>query len=51
MLALRDYLREKAEESRYNETLAFLIMVIGVNFLVGGMVATVIAVEDPEWLL
>jgi len=50
-LALRDYLHEKAEESRHNETLAFLIVVIGVNFLVGGMVATVVAVENPEWLL
>lgn len=50
-MALRDYLHEKAEESRHNETLAFLIVVIGVNFLVGGMVATVVAVESPEWLL
>jgi len=50
-LALRDYLHEKAEESRHNETLAFLIMVIGVNFLVGGIVATVVTVENPEWLL
>lgn len=50
-MALRDYLHEKAEESRHNETLAFLIMVIGVNFLVGGIVATVVTVEDPEWLL
>jgi uncharacterized membrane protein HdeD (DUF308 family) len=50
-LALRDYLHEIAEESRHNETLGFLIMVIGVNFLVGGIVATVATVEDPEWLL
>ncbi len=50
-MALRDYLHEKAEESRHNETLAFLIMVIGVNFFVGGIVATVVTVEDPEWLL
>lgn len=50
-LALRDYLHEKAEESRHNETLGFLIMVIGVNFLVGGIVATAVTVENPEWLL
>lgn len=50
-MALRDYLHEKAEESRHNETLGFLIMVIGVNFLVGGIVATVVTVENPEWLL
>jgi len=50
-LALRDYLHEKAEESRHNETLGFLIMLIGVNFLVGGILATVVTVEDPEWLL
>jgi len=50
-LALRDYLHEKAEESRHNETLGFLIMVIGVNFFIGGMVATVVTEENPEWLL
>jgi len=50
-LALRDYLHEKAEESRHNETLGFLIMLIGVNFFVGGILATVVSVEDPEWLL
>ena len=50
-MALRDYLHEKAEESRHNETLAFLIVVIGVNFLVGGIVVTVVTVENPEWLL
>jgi len=26
-------------------------MVIGVNFLVGGIVATVVAVENPDWFL
>ena len=50
-MALKDYLHEKAEESRHNETLGFLIMVIGANFLVGGILATVITVENPEWLL
>jgi len=50
-LALRDYLHEKAEESRHNETLGFLIMVIGVNLMVGGVLATVVSVENPDWLL
>jgi len=50
-LALRDYLHEKAEESRHNETLGFLIMLIGVNLLVGGILATVVSVENPDWFL
>ena len=50
-LALRDYLHEKAEESRHNETLGFLIMIVGVNLLVGGILATVVTVENPNWLL
>jgi len=51
MLALRDYLHEKAEESRHNETLGFLIMIVGVNLLVGGTLATVVTAENPNWLL
>ena len=50
-MSLRDYLHEKAEESRHNETLGFLIMLIGVNLLVGGILATVVTVENPNWFL
>jgi heme/copper-type cytochrome/quinol oxidase subunit 1 len=50
-MSLRDYLHEKAEESRHNETLGFLILVIGVVMLMSGMLITAIRVENPDWLL
>ncbi|MBE0520588.1 hypothetical protein IBX35_06065 [Candidatus Bathyarchaeota archaeon] len=46
-----EYLHEKAEESRHNETVGYFLIVIGSIFLVGGLLETVISVEDPEWFL
>lgn len=46
-----DYLHEKAEESRHNETVGYFLIVIGSIFFVGGLLETVISVEDPEWFL
>ncbi|MEM3536769.1 MAG: hypothetical protein QXF44_03220 [Candidatus Bathyarchaeia archaeon] len=46
-----EYLHEKAEESRHNETVGYLIITIGAIFLVGGLLETVIMVENPEWFL
>jgi len=43
-----EYLHEKAEESRHNETVRYLIIVIGSIFFVGGLLETVIKVENPE---
>jgi formate-dependent nitrite reductase membrane component NrfD len=48
-LGLRDYLHEKAEESRHNETISYLMIVIGAIFLVGGILETVLKVENPSW--
>jgi len=45
------YLHEKAEESRHNETIGYLITVMGTIFFVGGLLETVITVENPEWFL
>jgi len=50
-MSLRDYLHEKAEESRHNETLGFLILIIGVVILMSGLLVTAIKVENPDWLL
>jgi len=50
-MSLRDYLHEKAEESRHNETLGFLILVIGVIMLMSGLLITAVKVENPDWLL
>ncbi|MDH7478276.1 MAG: hypothetical protein QHH17_07845 [Candidatus Bathyarchaeota archaeon] len=46
-----EYLHEKAEESRHNETVGYLIIIIGSIFFVSGLLETVIKVENPEWLL
>ena len=46
-----EYLHEKAEESRHNETVEYLIIVIGSIFFVGGSLETVVTVENPEWFL
>ena len=46
-----EYLHEKAEESRHNETLGYLIVIIGSLFFIGGVLVTVITVASPEWFL
>ena len=46
-----EYLHEKAEESRHNETIAYLIVTIGSVFLVGGLLVTVIVAPNPNWFL
>ena len=50
-MGIRDYLHEKAEELRHNETISYLMIVIGSIFLVGGVLETVLKVEDPSWIL
>ena len=50
-LGLRDYLHEKAEESRHNETISYLMIVIGSIFLIGGVIETALKVENPSWFL
>jgi hypothetical protein len=37
-----EYLHEKAEESRHNETVGYFIIVIGSIFFVGGLLVTMI---------
>jgi amino acid transporter len=44
-----EYLHEKAEESRHNETIGYLIIIIGSVFFVGGLIETAVKVENPEW--
>ena len=45
------YVYEKVEESRHNETLAYLMFIAGVIFFVGGLLETVITTENPDWFL
>jgi len=46
-----NYLHEKAEESRHNETLAYLMFMAGAIFFVGGLLETVVTTENPNWFL
>jgi len=50
-MSYRDYLHEKAEESRHNETLAYLMFLAGAIFLVGGIIETLTLAGRPEWFL
>lgn len=46
-----DYLHERAEESRHNEILAYLMFMAGAIFFVGGLIETVVTTENPDWFL
>jgi len=54
-LLFSEYLHEKAEESRHNETIGYLIIIIGSVFFVGGLLETIITAEvsrvSPDWFL
>jgi len=50
-MSFRDYLHEKSEESRHNETIAYLMFLAGVIFFVGGITETLSLTENPEWFL
>ena len=46
-----EYMRDKVEEYRHREVLAYLIINMGVVFLVGGLLITVTLAENLSWLL
>jgi len=50
-MSFREYLHEKAEESRHNETLAYLMFLAGAVFFVGGILETVALTPEPSWFL
>jgi hypothetical protein len=50
-MSFREYLHEKAEESRHNETLAYLMFLAGVVFFVGGTLESLSLAEEPQWFL
>ncbi len=51
LMLFSEHLHEKAEESGHNKTVGYFLIVIGSIFLVGGLLETVMTVEDPEWFL
>jgi hypothetical protein len=50
-MSFRDYLHEKAEESRHNETSAYMMFLAGVIFFVGGILTTLDLRGDLKWFL
>jgi len=50
-MSLREYLHEKAEESRHNEIIGYLIVIVSSIFLLGGTLITVVTEENPSWFL
>lgn len=50
-MSFRDWLYRKADEHAHNEILSFLLMILGVNLLIGGLLITVIIAGEPSWLL
>jgi len=46
-----EYLRDKVEEYRHREILAYLTINIGAVFLVGGLLIAVTLAENLNWLL
>lgn len=46
-----DYMRESVEELRHKETLAFLIMIMGMISLMGGLTMTSILAGQISWFL
>ena len=50
-MSLQDYLREKSEESRHNQTQAHLFIILGVILFSVGTLQTVLSAESPDWFL
>jgi hypothetical protein len=48
-LSLEEWMNRKAEQNAHSEILAFLMMILGMNLLVGGLVVTIITVGEPIW--
>jgi hypothetical protein len=48
-MSLHEYLHEKAEESRHNETLAYLVFLAGAIFFTGGILETITLSQNTEW--
>jgi len=50
-MSFGDYSHEKAEESRHNETLAYLMFLAGIVLFVGGVLETLSLTGKPSWFL
>jgi VIT1/CCC1 family predicted Fe2+/Mn2+ transporter len=51
LYSIKEYLHEKAEESRHNETTAYLMFIAGAVFFVGGLLATIHSSDNLKWFV
>jgi uncharacterized membrane protein len=50
-MSARDYFHEKAEESRHNELIGYVMFLAGSVFFVGGILAALTVNSQPSWFL
>ncbi len=50
-MSFREYLHEKAEESRHNESIAYLMFLAGTVFLIGGILVPLCLTTEPHWFI
>ena len=50
-MSARDYFHEKAEESRHNEVVGYIMFLAGSVFFVGGILAALTMSSQPNWFL
>jgi hypothetical protein len=50
-MSIQDYLHEKAEESRHNEIVAYIMFLAGSVFFVGGILSSLGMGREPNWFL
>ena len=50
-MSIQDYLHEKAEESRHNEIVAYMMFLAGSVFFVGGILSSLGMGREPSWFL
>ena len=44
-----DYMRERIQESRQNETISYLMFIAGAVFFIGGLIETVTSPGNANW--
>ena len=50
-MSIHDYLHEKAAESRHNETLSYIMFLVGSVFFVGGILSSLVMSQETSWFL
>jgi hypothetical protein len=50
ILSYEDWLQRKADESAHNEILSFLVVILGINISIGGLIVTIMILGGPNLL-